>query len=122
MAKTFEARVSKKVRKTIDLSSKLNRDLFKLVDERLLGGAHLQEFPLKDIQVEEQVRTKFDDASLKALADNIRLNGLIQPLVLHKKGGRHILVCGERRFRAMSTIEGMDRCPCFILETRPPKN
>lgn len=117
MAKNFAPRVSKKDRKTIDLSSKLKKDVFKLSDDRLLAGAKLTEINLKDITVKEQVRTKFNDSSLKELSDNIRSNGLIQPLVLHKQGGKHILICGERRFRAMSLIK-MKSCPCFVLENK----
>lgn len=115
--KNFSARVSKKERKTLDMSSNLTRDLLKNADEKLLEGARLEEVYLDDIVVKEQVRTKFNDSSLKELAENIRVNGLIQPLVLHEgKGGRYTLICGERRFRAMSTLSEMKKCPCFILE------
>lgn len=115
MAKNFAPRVSKRKRKTIDHSSKLQRDLLKLADDKLLKGARLSEVKLKDIVVKEQVRTKFNDSSIRELAKNIEANGLIQPLVVHLKGGKYTLICGERRFRAMSSIE-MEQCPCFILE------
>ena len=118
MAKEFKARVSKRKRKTIDLSAKLDRDLLKIMDQKLLEGARLEEFALKDIQVKEQVRTKFNDASIGELAENIRQNGLIQPLVLHRKKNIYTLICGERRFRAMSLIDTMKTCPCFILENK----
>jgi ParB family chromosome partitioning protein len=117
MAKKFAPRVSKKDRKTIDLSSKLKKDVFKLSDDRLLAGAKLTEIKLKDITVKEQVRTKFNDSSLKELSDNIKVNGLIQPLVLHKEGRKYVLICGERRFRAMSLIK-LESCPCFVLENK----
>lgn len=122
MAKKFTARVSKKQRKTIDMSQNLTRDLLKYADEKLLEGARLEEVKLKDIIVKEQVRTKFNDSSIKELAANIRVNGLIQPLVLHHDGkGRYTLICGERRFRAMSTLDEMESCPCFILEGKTPE-
>jgi ParB family chromosome partitioning protein len=117
MAKTFAPRVSKRQRKTIDLSNKLDRDLFKLSDEKLLKGAKLDEIDLSTIKVKEQVRTKFNDSSLKELAENIKLNGLIQPLVLHDSKGVLTLICGERRFRAMSLIK-KKTAPCFILEDK----
>lgn len=121
MAKKFAARQSKKQRKTIDLSDRLQRDLLDLTDEKLLEGARLEEVRLKDIIVKEQVRTKFNDSSIKELAANIKANGLIQPLVLHADGkGRYVLICGERRFRAMSSIE-MPKCPCFILDDKSPE-
>lgn len=117
MAKTFAPRVAKNARKTIDLSEKLDRDLFKLADERLLKGARLDEIKLSEITVKEQVRTKFNDQSLRELAENIKINGLIQPLVVHYRFGKHTLICGERRFRAMSLIN-MEKTPCFILENK----
>ncbi len=117
MVKQFSARVSKKNRATVDMSSSISRDLMKMADERLLEGAQLEEVYLKKIVVKGQVRTKFNDSSIKELAENIRVNGLIQPLVLHNdNNGTYTLICGERRFRAMSTLDEMEKCPCFILE------
>ncbi len=113
MAKTFEKRVSKKNRKVISL----NKDLFKDYGEELLDGANLQEVPLKSIVVKDQVRTKFNESSIRELAANIEANGLIQPLVVHREKSRFVLICGERRYRAMSTID-IDAAPCFVLEDK----
>lgn len=119
MAKNFAPRIAKTERKKIEISdSILSRDIFKVSDERLLKGARLTEVRLADITVKEQVRTKFNDSSLKELAENIKVNGLIQPLVLHQdKQGKLTLICGERRFRAMSSIH-MEKCPCFVLDNK----
>lgn len=122
MSKTFAARVSKKQRTTIDISDKvsdkLGRDVFKISDERLLQGAKLAEIQIKDILVKEQVRTKFNDDSIRDLAKNIEVNGLIQPLVLHQdKNGRYRLICGERRYRALS-FNKAEKAPCFVLENK----
>jgi ParB family chromosome partitioning protein len=121
MAKKFAARVTKKERKTVDLSDKIKRDLYKLADESLLEDARLLELNIKDIVVKDQVRTKFNDASIKELAANIKTNGLIQPLVVHEENGKYVLICGERRFRAMSTLTEMKTCPCFVLEDKSPQ-
>jgi ParB family chromosome partitioning protein len=118
MAKTFAARVSKRERNVIDMSEKLGKDVFKISDDKLLQGAKLDEIKLKDIIVKEQVRTKFNDDSIKDLAKNIEVNGLIQPLVLHKdKKGNYTLICGERRFRALS-FNKATTAPCFVLENK----
>ncbi len=118
MSKTFAVRVSKKERKVIDMSEKLGRDIFKISDEKLLQGAKLDEIFLKDIIVKEQVRTKFNDDSIKELAKNIEVNGLIQPLVLHRdRKGNYTLICGERRFRALSYNKA-EKAPCFVLENK----
>ncbi len=115
MAKVFAPRIAKKKRETLTFEDKLN--LFRANDEKLLKGAKLDEINLSEIVVKEQVRTKFNDSSLKELAENIKQNGLIQPLVLHKEGPNYTLICGERRFRAMSLIK-MKSAPCFVLENK----
>ena len=118
MAKNFAPRVSKKDRSIIDMSDRLERDLLKIADNKLLKGAKLDEIELASICVKEQVRTKFNDSSIRELAKNIEINGLIQPLVLHcDRNGKLTLICGERRFRAMSLID-MKFAPCFILENK----
>ena len=121
MAKNFAPRIAKKDRKIIDFSDRLN-DLFKHSDERLLKGATLNEIELADIVVKDQVRTKFNDASIKELAANIQENGLIQPLVIHKNphDNKYTLICGERRFRAMTSI-AMKKAPCFVIVNKTPE-
>ena len=95
------------------------QDIFNRSDQRLLEGALIETIKLTDIMVKEQVRTKFNDDSLQELAANIKLNGLIQPLVVHREfGGGLVLICGERRYRAMTRINKMREAPCFILENR----
>lgn len=118
MTKKFAARVTKKERQTIDLSDRIGKDLMnRLEDNHLLQGARLEELRLKEIVVKDQVRTKFNDSSLRELAANIKENGLIQPLVVHREGNHYVLICGERRFRAMSSIP-LETAPCFILEDK----
>ena len=117
MAKEFSARITKRERKVMDITSGIDEKILRANDQKLLRGAQLATIALKDIEVREQVRTKFNDESLRELAENIKVNGLIQPLVLHREGNKFVLICGERRFRAMSLIE-MKEAPCFILENK----
>jgi len=117
MAKEFSARVSKKERKVVDITSGIDERILKSNDQKLLRGAQLSTISLDDIVVREQVRTKFNDESLRELSENIKVNGLIQPLVIHREGNKFVLICGERRFRAMSLIP-MKEAPCFILENK----
>ena len=86
-------------------------------DQKLLRGAQLSTISLDQIEVRTQVRTKFNDESLIELGENIKVNGLIQPLVIHREGNKFVLICGERRFRAMTMIS-MKEAPCFILENK----
>lgn len=117
MAKEFSARISKRERIVTDITSGIDEKILRANDQKLLRGAQLANISLKDIEVRDQVRTKFNDESLRELADNIKVNGLIQPLVLHREGNKFVLICGERRFRAMSLIE-LSEAPCFILENK----
>ena len=49
----------------------------------------------------DQPRKNFDPKPLQELADSIRENGLIQPLVVRPiEDGRYMLIAGERRWRA----------------------
>ncbi len=117
MAKDFSPRVSKRERKVTDITSGIDERILRANDQKLLRGAQLANIKLNDIEVRDQVRTKFNDESLRELGENIKVNGLIQPLVLHREGNKFVLICGERRFRAMTMIE-MDEAPCFILENK----
>jgi ParB family chromosome partitioning protein len=63
-----------------------------------------------------QPRTDFDEADLKALADSIRREGLLQPVVVRPAGGGlYQLVAGERRWRA-AKLAGLDRLPALVRE------
>jgi ParB family transcriptional regulator, chromosome partitioning protein len=57
-----------------------------------------------------QSRTVFQAEKLQELARSIQANGVIQPLVVRKVGGRFQLVAGERRWRA-SRLAGLSRVP-----------
>ncbi len=120
MAKEFAPRISKKNRKLAKIPEGINLDIFKTSDDKLLHGAQLDEIELQKIFTRKQVRTKFNDKSLNELAENIKENGLIQPLVIHREGDKFVLLCGERRFRAMQLIK-MKKAPCFILEGKSEK-
>ncbi|MGN0961805.1 MAG: ParB/RepB/Spo0J family partition protein [Christensenellales bacterium] len=47
-----------------------------------------------------QPRKNFDPSALQELAESIKTYGVIQPILVTKKGDRYMIVAGERRFRA----------------------
>jgi ParB family chromosome partitioning protein len=63
-----------------------------------------------------QPRRKFDETALEELAQSIREQGLIQPLVVVRRTGGFELVAGERRLRA-SARAGLERVPVVIRES-----
>ena len=62
-----------------------------------------------------QPRSVFQPDRLAELAQSIRANGVIQPLVVKKSGHRYILVAGERRWRASRMAE-LDEVPVVVQE------
>jgi ParB family chromosome partitioning protein len=79
-------------------------------------GLLLQELPLTAIVPNpRQPRRDFDDAQVKELADSIRSEGLMQPIVVRKVKDGYELIAGERRFRAFKLI-GQKTITARILE------
>ncbi len=117
MSKNFAPRMKKNERTKMDLTGNMSKDVFRSSDDKLLRGALLQTLKLSKVHVRDQVRTKFNEDSLRELADNIKVNGLIQPLVVHRENDKFVLICGERRYRAMHLIP-FEEAPCFILENK----
>lgn len=63
-----------------------------------------------------QPRTFFNEEKLEELAQSIRENGIIQPLLVRNTGrGKYQLVAGERRWRAAQRA-GLLRVPCIVRE------
>jgi ParB family chromosome partitioning protein len=62
-----------------------------------------------------QPRHEWDDAELQSLSDSIRAQGILQPLVLRKTGGRFQVIAGERRLRA-SRMAGLTEIPAVVRE------
>jgi len=67
-----------------------------------------------------QPRTLFDDAKLEELAKSISANGVVQPVLLRRKGGRFELVAGERRWRAAQRA-GLTRIPAVVQNVSDDK-
>lgn len=64
---------------------------------------------------QDQPRKRFDEDGLKELADSIKENGLIQPIIVVKKGSGYRIVAGERRWRA-SRLAGMSVIPAIVRD------
>ena len=62
-----------------------------------------------------QPRRIFQHDRIEELAQSIRANGIIQPLVVRRRAERYQLVAGERRWRA-ARIAGVARVPAVIQE------
>ncbi|MEN9735187.1 MAG: hypothetical protein RLZ45_3182 [Verrucomicrobiota bacterium] len=79
-------------------------------------GQGLRRLPLSQIHPSPlQPRKDFTPESLQELADSIRAQGLIQPLVLRPSGSGFELIAGERRWRA-SQLAGLTEVPVVVRE------
>ena len=62
-----------------------------------------------------QARTVWDEKELEDLAESIRANGIIQPVVVRPAGSGYQLIAGERRFRA-ARLASLTTIPAWIRE------
>ncbi len=68
-----------------------------------------------------QPRTRFDETQLEELAQSIKTNGVVQPILVRKTGGgRYQIVAGERRWRAAQRA-GLQRIPSVIRDVPDDK-
>jgi ParB family chromosome partitioning protein len=68
----------------------------------------------------EQPRTRFTEENLEELAQSIRANGLVQPIIVRKKDVGYELIAGERRWRA-SQRAGLQKIPAIVKEVDDEK-
>ena len=90
--------------------------------DALLGGEDAPALPgeLRNLTVTQlqpgkyQPRTRMDEASLRELADSIRSQGLMQPILVRAVGAeRYEIIAGERRWRA-AQLAGMSTVPVVV--------
>lgn len=68
----------------------------------------------------EQPRTRFTEANLEELTQSIKVNGVVQPILVRKKGNGYELVAGERRWRA-SQRAGLTKIPAVVKDISDDK-
>jgi ParB family chromosome partitioning protein len=67
-----------------------------------------------------QPRTTFSESALNDLAESIKQHGIIQPLVVTRKGNEFELIAGERRLRSAKLI-GLKEVPVIVREEQEQK-
>lgn len=74
---------------------------------------------IKNISLEEitsnpyQPRKHFDEEKIKDLANSIKEQGVVQPIILTKSSKGYVIVSGERRFRASKSL-GLKEIPSIV--------
>jgi len=85
-------------------------------DQSVVSGEQLpNSLPIEMLQRGEyQPRTNMDQASLEELAQSIKSQGIIQPILVRPiAGGRYEIIAGERRWRA-AQIAQLDQVPVLV--------
>lgn len=78
---------------------------------------HILELPIDKLEANpDQPRKTFNQQELDELADSIKRNGLLQPILVCTKDKGYQVIAGERRLRA-SKIAGLKKVPIIIKET-----
>ena len=84
-------------------------------------SASEEELEISKIQPNpNQPRTHFEETALQELSDSIRQNGVLQPLLVHKKGDKYEIIAGERRYQA-AKLAGIERVPVIIKDVDDDK-
>jgi len=92
--------------------------------DALLGGEDNAAPPQGDLRMMKlsqlvpgkyQPRTQFDAESLQELADSIRAQGLMQPILARETAGGFEIIAGERRWRA-AQLAGLSEIPVLLRE------
>lgn len=74
------------------------------------------ELKINDISPNQgQPRKNFNEESLKELSASIEQNGVIQPIIVQRKGNGYLIVAGERRWRA-ARIAGLKVIPAIVRD------
>ena len=87
-----------------------------------IGGEIVKFIKLTKIEPNtNQARKKFNQESLKELAESIKNYGVLQPIIVEDKGDFYKIIAGERRWRA-SKLAGLEEIPCLIRNEDEQKN
>jgi ParB family transcriptional regulator, chromosome partitioning protein len=84
--------------------------------ESTLPGVRVLSIDVDDIEPNRhQPRKSFDEEGIEELARSIKDNGLLQPVVVMRKGERYELIVGERRVRAARKA-GLKEIPAMVKD------
>ena len=95
----------------------LGRGLDSLFQETEQWTEGIKEIPVGELDPNpDQPRRTFTEETIAQLADSIREQGVLQPLlVVASNNGRYRIIAGERRYRA-SRAAGLETVPCIVKD------
>ncbi|MFD1928368.1 ParB/RepB/Spo0J family partition protein [Sporosarcina siberiensis] len=82
--------------------------------ESLIKAESVEQVNVKSIKANPfQPRKVFDEKTIAELSDSIKEHGILQPIILRKKGMSYEIVVGERRYRA-AKLAGLQEVPAVV--------
>lgn len=91
-------------------------DVTSIVNNTVLKTENNNELPVADlVPCAFQPRTEFNQEALDSLAESIKEKGVLQPLLVRRKGDKYEIIAGERRWRA-AKIAGLNSVPAIVKE------
>jgi ParB family transcriptional regulator, chromosome partitioning protein len=80
------------------------------------AGMRVASIPISQIEPNPlQPRTTFDAGRLQELANSIETHGIVQPILIRRKGAHFELIAGERRLRA-AKLAGLAEVPAIVQD------
>ena len=81
----------------------------------------IQEIPISAIRPNrQQPRHRFPEETIEELANSIKEQGILQPIIVKKSGDGYELICGERRTKAAQKC-GLEKIPAIIKDIAEDK-
>ena len=94
----------------------LGKGIAAIIANEPLGKNRLIDIDVDNIHPNPfQPRKSFQKNALQQLADSMKEEGIIQPVVVYKKDGKYFLVVGERRWRAAQLLK-WEKIPAMVRE------
>lgn len=102
--------------KGLDALFPSNVNVSALGDEPGITNENVVEMKINKIEPNiNQPRKNFDDDKIDDLAESIKVHGVLQPIIVGKKGDYYQIIAGERRWRACKKA-GLKTIPAIVRE------
>ena len=89
--------------------------------ETVRAESPLQEIPITSIRPNrQQPRHRFSEETITELANSIKEQGILQPIIVKKSPEGYELICGERRMRAAQKC-GLEKIPAIVKDVAEDK-
>jgi ParB family chromosome partitioning protein len=87
-----------------------------------IGSKRVFEFPIEKVMPNpDQPRKQFNEEQVTELAESIKENGILQPIIVQKRGDNYEIIAGERRWRA-ANMAGLETVPAIVKEVTEKKS